>query len=71
MFLLTAGFSNSHQRLISFSGPTKEYGLQDILEEYCRATVPIDWKFYGVFEGLDPRKRQAFALVYSVLLNMP
>ena len=77
MFLLTAGISNSHQRLVSFSGPTKEYGLQDIIEGYCRASVPTDWKFYGVFEGLDPRKRQAFALVkfmrvYSVLLlNMP
>ena len=58
-----AGVSNSHQRLVPFSCPTKEFGLQDIIEEYCVAPVPIDWKPYAIFEGLDPRKRQAFALV--------
>jgi DNA-binding FadR family transcriptional regulator len=37
--------------------------LQDILEEYTGIQEPVEWKIYSIFEGLDPRKRQAFALV--------
>ena len=51
------------QKLIPFDRPTKEYGLQDILEEYSNSPEAFDWKFYAVYEGVDPRKRQALALV--------
>jgi len=51
------------QRLVPFNGPTKDYGLQDILESYITNSAIEDWKFYDVFEGVDPRKRQALAVV--------
>jgi hypothetical protein len=51
------------QRLVPFNGPTKDYGFQDILEGYIKRGEPMDWAFYEIFEGIDPRKRQALALV--------
>jgi hypothetical protein len=64
LIFLSAGITNSVQRLVSFDRPTKEHGLQDILEYYhVTASNPVDWKFYAVYEGVDPRKRQVLALV--------
>jgi len=57
------GITNSKQRLLQFKGTTVDFGLQDILEEYTGIQEPVEWKIYSIFEGLDPRKRQAFALV--------
>ena len=54
------------QRLVPFNGPTKDYGLQDILEGYITNSAIEDWKLYDVFEGVDPRKRQALAVVLLV-----
>jgi hypothetical protein len=56
------------QRLVPFNGPTKDYGLQDILKGYITNSAIEDWKFYDVFEGVYPRKRQALAVVLLVIL---
>ena len=56
-------------RHVIFSKPSREHGLQDILEEYVESTPSIEWNFHGVFEGVDPTKRQTFALVCILLIT--
>ena len=57
-------------RQVNFTKPNREHGLQDILEEYVESSPPIEWNFHGVFEGVDPTKRQALALVCMNLYYM-
>jgi hypothetical protein len=59
LFLHLAGTVGANLRQIIYTKPNKEHGIQDIIEDQQH----MEWNFYAVFEGVDPRKRQELALV--------